>query len=130
MRHLSFLTLLVFLIHPAFAQRETALTSSHGQDQIADLKVKESSQLFKVKIIPKSKHTEFYVSGKKAGEFRNERLRMRGTYMMGGQNVPISITRQNDKFLTKDPIQGRDLTLDITDEESGRSERINLGTKK
>ncbi len=122
---------LVFLISaPVLAQQDSALSSSHGSNTAEDLKLKQNSKLFTVNVVPGAKSTEFLIAGKKAGEFSASRLKLRGTYRMNGQNVPMSITRQQDRFTTSDPVQGKEMILDISDEESGKSDRIRINPRQ
>lgn len=87
-------------------------------DKFEDLHIKEAGQFFVIKIIPGNKQTQFFVAGNKALQLDLNKIQIKGSYFLNGQEKPFHLKRTNDSFTTSTPLTGKQLRIEIQDDEN------------
>lgn len=114
---------LFFLIKLAF---------SWAQDSIDPKDVsylKQTGQMFTVKIIPGDKESKFFILGKEAIKIKLDKLKIEASLVSGKLEKKISLRQQEDYFVTSVPLKGDQLNLKIQEEAPGKMDEIKIKLK-
>ncbi len=82
-------------------------------DTNEDLHIKETGQMFIVRVIPGKKQTEFFITGKKVLNVDLSNLRVQGNYLSGSDKKFFKLTNDKDRFVTNEDITGKSIQLEI-----------------
>lgn len=116
---------LIFIV--LFSQ--TTLAQTQPWDPQNPEHLKETGKLFTVQIVPGKKQASLYIVGNKAAEVKFNKLKIEATLFAGGKEHKLELKRNKDHFVSKSPLLGEELELNVQGENPEQVEKLRIKLK-